>query len=874
MDMKKKTKWIIIACAALLILLTGAIIITLALSDTYLKKVPYDGIEPTVYGGTQIVSENGLFYLATDGIRSDAGYSYLKSVNDFYTGSTSADPSSRPLFHYYLAKKPDDASYWLIDPDGSEYKISGENLSLTEVALPYLIFTHNSNGRVTALSLRSLQSDLSSHTGNTLSFRQAFFALTPQRLSEESLTYDYLFAKADGAEASDIIFSASGEKTLASDHLRTVTLKKENGVGVCYFLSESDYSLYTLKGEQISSSESMPVLSSDSSWGYQTTGEQSILFFSADRHFSISGLDYDLSTLRIYKNALSVQHLHEHGVALICPTTGEIRTYSTLVDKGSFLLATPLIPGDMIYLSFDGEELLYSSFDDMKLHASTSEDCYVFTSPLYNTKNRSTHSYFFATADKSAVELKLPLESSLSLPAEVCREDTDTPIYLITKNDRDGTPLYQIYTPFSVNTESSFYHAIDFYCHGGVLWALGTSYTKEAYDVLDPVNNVITVSVAAKTTDLSRLSFEYCDSDILMTDAYDPKSGIPVQIIKLNRYEDKLSGIAATRYFAIYRTTHASSKSFQNASLQVKELGQNLLLDQPYRFFEEENVLAIYNASGTLVYRFDDTGHLTEAASTPYYVRDVLTDGADASRCYLEICPLSEYNSSLGISTHYGIADANGALLLSPVYDGISYAENNRFIVSLRGGEGVLEIRKGKVSTLLDFSHATILPLADNGYLARMHDGSYTLYEGDKRIKRNILWASSIDVISTDEDGYQVYAEAILINVKGTLYLHNPQAFEALRFDAPTVPTSHSSDLTDRRAKLISYYDEEGTLVASDLLLPTIADRKNFEENHIGEWYTSPDAQEQTAPVTASAILSSSEHFFRLYPKAEADKVQ
>ncbi len=882
--MKKKTKWILIACASLLVLLTAAIIVTLILNDSYLEKLPYDGVHETVYNNVQIVNDDGQFYLVVSGVRSPNGYSYLKSVNDYYTGTTQKDLATRQLYNYYLAKKSGDANYWLVNSDGSEYRITGENFSLSEVALPYLIFTHNTSARKAAISLRSLQSDLSAHSGNSLALSHTFTELSPYKSDARKEIYDYLFAEDHTAEKKHSVFSSSGARLIQADALAPLLIEKENNDASCYFLDEKNHVLYSAKGELLSQGDSAPFMSPDGTWGYQystspasmsASTDQSVCFFSAEHTFSITNWDYDLSTLRVFGDCLLVDHLHEDAVSVICPLTGEIRPYATAVEKDGFILATPLIGSDWIYIGLGGAELLHSAYDDMKLHAVSTEDCLVFSSPLYNAQTREHHSYFFTTDGKAAVELKLPLEASLSLPDRLCTEETDTPIFLLTQNDQDGTPLHQIYTPFSVNTESAAYHAIDFYCHGGILWALGTSYTKECYDILDPVNNVLTISVAAKTTDLARLSFEHCDTSILLSNAYDQQSGIPLQIIKLNRYEDKVSGIAATRYFAIYRTAVSSSKSFQSATLQVKELGQNLLLDEPYRFFEEENVLAIYSTSGSRIYRFDDTNHLIESASTPYYVCDILSDRADATRCYLKITSLSDRGALLQENIHYGVADSEGTLLLSPSYDDILDAEDNRFVVSLRQAYGVVEARNGKTVTLIDFEYAYIHALADGAYLsARGDDGRFNLYEGDKRIKKNILSFSTVEIANADADGYPVYAEAVLLNINGTLYFHNPKTFEAPRCHSVELPDSHSSALTDRRAKLVSYYDESGALTASDLLLPTMTDQKNFLENHVGEWYTSPKEEEQIAPVTVEDILSSPDYFFRLYPKVSADELE
>ncbi len=876
--MKKRTKWIILAASVLTVLLVIiGIILFAVLRDPYLDKLPYDDMNETMYRNTAIVAEDGLWYLEIGGERSKNGYTYLKSVNDFYQSEQTEDLASRYLFEYYLAKTSDQGNYLLLDGVGREYRLSGDNFSLTEVALPYLIFTNNTNSRMAALSLFSLQSELSSHSENELALTQTFPSLSAHKFDSDSELYDYLLVRTDSEEKTESVYSSSGARLLSGTHIRSLVFENKNEEPVYYFLDEGTFSLYTAKGIQLSDQATEPILSEDESWGYQVfeksaaggTKEKILLVFTAEHSFTLSDTEYDPDTLQIWKNCFWLRKLHADTYTVVCPETKTITDYDTLRAEEGLLVATLANEPNKIYLDSSGKELLRSPYDDMQQHELSGDRCTVLTSIRCNAEGNKTISYFFTSPDREAVRLDLPLHSSISKAPDPSSSKKKAPIYLISETDQDGTPLVRIYSPFSVNTQSNAYHTLDFYCHGGILWAMGTSYTGETYDILDPVNNRVSLSIAAKSGDLARLTFEYCDVNALLSSPTKEDSSVPVLLLKLARYDEKHTQAVAARYFALYRTAAAESKNFQNTTLQVKELGQNLLLSQPYRFFGPENCLAIYSLSGTRIFRLDESCSLVEHASIPYHVTDLLADRSDPSLYHFVITAITDGSVDLSQSARVGLADSGGNLLLSPYYETIEDVDQNRFTVTLRNAQGVVEYREGKIKTLIDFRYVSIIPLGDGGYAALRRDGTCDLYEGGNKLGKGDLQSiASIVHARPDDDGYLVYSTSVLLNLNGRLYLHAAEQSHAPICRSVTLPDSYSFELTDRRAKLISYYDTSGKLTETDLLLPTVTDEKAFTENHTDTWFSSALPQKQTEPVSVEDVLASEDHFFHLYPAA------
>lgn len=885
--MKKRTKLIIlIASATALLCLVTALILFAVFKDSYLEELPYDNVGETAYENVAIVAEDGLWYLEQQGVRSEKGYSFLKSVNDFYTSEDTADLATRHLYPYYLARTADYGNYLLVDPAGAEYRITGDNFSLSEVCLPYLIFTNNTNSRMAAISLQSLASDLSARSDNEIAFSITFPTLEPRKFEEDSETYDYLFTKSNSEDKGHTVYSAAGAKLVVGSEITTRILENEAGEPVYYFVDEATYALYTAKGERLSLGGDAPVLAENGQWGYQlchansapgTTEERFLLVFSADHSMTFSDTEYNLDDLHVREGCLWFGRLHDDNVTVASPLNKSAVAYHSLSEENGMLSVTLPNTADRIYLDDFGRELCRSPYTDMQRHELSDGDCTVLTSARCNAESAKTVSFFFTAPNRQAVRLDLPTHSSLSPAPRLWSEEEELmPLYLISETDTDGTPLTRLYAPFAVNPQSDAYHTLDFYSHGGILWALGTSYTREKYDLIDPVNNRISLSIDAKSGNLARLTFEYCDTDALLADATDEESGVPVIILKLARYDENQLRAVAARYFALYRTAPFESDTFQNTTLQARELGQNLLLSHPYRFFGEKNCLAVYSLTGTRVFRLDEAYSLDEYATLPYHVTDVLSDVSDPLRYFLKFIPFTDGSDLLMESDCFGLADLKGNLLLSPYYEDITFADGDYFGVTLKKAEGVVTLKKGEVKTVIDFRYASVTPLGDGGFAALRRDGVCELYRGDDKIGKGELQSiGTVRHTKTDADGYPIYSDWILLNLDGTLYRHELQGAYPPLCHRVSAPTSLSNALTDRRAKLVSYYDENGKLSKTDLLLPTVSDGKDFGEAHaLATWYAYATAQKQTAPVSAEEILASEEYFFHLYPPATVEEAK
>ena len=173
--MSSKKKIIIVAAiAAAVVLVALGIILAVVLGNRYLDKMKdFDPVESYIYNGYEIVSEDGLYYLTKDGKKvSKTGYIMLESVNSrhYENSANMLDGSYEGVqfYDYFIARKQDAETYFLLDGEGKELTIVGEDLEFCESVLPFIIFEDNVTGDYGAISLEALDSDISFVTGGEI----------------------------------------------------------------------------------------------------------------------------------------------------------------------------------------------------------------------------------------------------------------------------------------------------------------------------------------------------------------------------------------------------------------------------------------------------------------------------------------------------------------------------------------------------------------------------------------------------------------------------------------------------------------------------------------------------------------------------------
>ena len=249
---QKKMLIIIAAVAAAVVLATVGIILGVALSNNYLdsmKKYDYSSNDYNFYNGIEIVAEDGLFYLTKDGKKiSETGYSYLSSVNeaiDLDLAINRYDIDDYEIYDYYVARRPDAKNYFLVKGDGTEIAIEGDSLALDRINLPYVAFKDYSTGRLGAVSLKNLDSDMSSNAGSEIAL-DMFDALEFCTFNPEHVQCDYVIAYLNNPGDNSLAytyFDAKGLKLFdsAQGAVTPICLSDGDKITSYYFYVPADY---------------------------------------------------------------------------------------------------------------------------------------------------------------------------------------------------------------------------------------------------------------------------------------------------------------------------------------------------------------------------------------------------------------------------------------------------------------------------------------------------------------------------------------------------------------------------------------------------------------------------------------------------------
>lgn len=864
--MTKKIKILLAIGAGILVLILLAITLTLVFHRSYLQKTDYDHMADVTYNDLQIVGRGGLFYLSRNGKAISDGYVSLQSVNDAYASERTDWQSAEDLtlYDFFVARRAGESEYYLLSAEGDAYRITGDNYSLEEIRLPYLIFVNNTTGRHAALSLDRLDSDLSYCAGSELTLHP-FTSVVAVRSDPNRLLYSHLETYDAVSEQPYSIFSKNGSCLFSTKQLTKSHYTWNDTYRAVYYRDLTASTVYasdgTLLGENVS-----VVSESDGSWCLARvtdpkSGGAALLILSSRKSTLLSEADYDLSSPTVLSGSLLLPMANGEGMAVIAARDGTVTACADAqVTAEGIVRATVSDSHDLLIFSETGALLLKTPYDDMvALPALSDPDCIVLESARYNDEQGSRHLYF---AHEGSVAVSIGLSQGVDISPLFTHEGL--PIsgsFLLTETDERGNTVYRMLTPFTNRTFSDTYDRLDIYSHAGMLWARGTSYRRLTYSFLDPISGQTAATVTCTAEEMALGIWELDSSDSLLSDPYDGDSAVPLLMLRL-AYEGNNTGTAGSvRYFALYRSATASSRTYQSGTLRITELGKGLLRTQPFRFFSENNILVSFDADSSRVYRLTDSAMLSEVASIPYHVTQILRDRSDPSIVYFVV------RSDTGKE---GLYDANGSPVLAPYYDDIRSADRGHFTLSLRGAWGVVEYTAGTVRPILDYLYADILPLPDHAYLATNGNRETYLFEGKDCLSEDAVQSYRIlRSYHINEDSELCYRESVLISMNGYLSVHQCE-FElrptATDFERAEV---QNPNIENERALAIYYY-HEGKQIHKAVLLPTAADRNAFalpESPNGSGWYWKEGAGEDDVPVTKEDILALSAHTLTLHTK-------
>ncbi len=760
-----KKRYIILPAACVVVLALVIVFSVIIANGRYLKKLPYDHVDRAVYNGVEIVGENGLFYLVKDGKKLTEGYSSLKSVNDLYEniGMHEDKKTDIVLFEYYLARRADSESLFLVSASGEEYTIDGEtySLDLQNTKLPYLVFTNNQNGMRSAISLHRLDSDISYQSGKLLTLR-TFKSLTPHTVGKDDILCSYLETSDNSEQEQRSFFGQDGIKITGGEHIQVMNLEDSmSDTRKVFFYNEDDGYIMSVGRELVASNVTELRRGEAGDWKYAVCKEPEteascIVSFSPHKIITFSQKEYDITTAWDFGNCLVMRSAATDDQNIVNIFSGLSSQYDSVVSN-SVLMTAQGKDGSYIYIDRNGAAVTQSKYGDMIPNVELSaRDCYVLTSATAGPSR-----YYFARVGAEIYELELDVSTALS-----SLDINDTVAYKLTHTQTGATPEENTYThallaPFSTVKLSKYYNVFDVKSFGDTSYIWANDGTEAVYDLLDPLTAKPLLSLKTTSGGVGSYELATVGEITLLEDADDDKTAVNIAIVSLyGIHSDKQK--SSIRYLALYRPELKNNESRSVSALQINELGYGLNADKPYE--KIDNYLVTYTSVGSEIYSLDAAGLSEEGIHIPYHVTGIRTDEESDEKFFLVRTQAEKY----------GLYNTAGEQILAPYYADISHVENGYYIVSLRGAYGVIHSSgAGGIKNVIDFKYISVIALGDGGYAATAGDGTTTVYFGKRTVVSGAVQSCKyIMCYTVNEDGVLKCDKLPLISMKGNLYTH------------------------------------------------------------------------------------------------------
>ena len=888
---------IIVAIAVAVALAATGITLAIVLNSDYLDSLKkYDVASDMSFNGVEILERDGLYYLTRDGKKlSETGYSFLESVNEQYfddrsDAATLSTYEDLELFDWYVARKPDAETYFLVSSEGEEIVIAGETLEYDGANMPYVIFNDTVTNKRGVISLKAFDSGLSQVSDNEIAVNM-YSEITYARVNDGYAMADYIVVsdKGDGsADGKYIYLDTNGKKLFeAIDGVATEynVYDKENDKYIRYFATKLG-EVYNLKGELVASDAKYTELSENQEYlavscypeDEALTEEQNaenayFTVISAKTTFKITAKEYNLEGTRLWGNLLylgiknaDVNAKQEYklfnlitgsnvicrygatyvGNGLVRINANEEGTLFDYVDAetGATLMQTKY--SDMSY--YDGTNALWSATEFTELNAG-----------LEDATKANTYLHFVATG-KTTANLTIAWNESIN----VIVSEKEALSYVITSTNtveaEDPTLSYNfskksIYVPFGVGKVGAYdkYQYLDVFADGiGVI--LATDFDSGKFDFIDAASGKIIKTVAAAGADMAKTTFDYEETYAIRQNNFDEESAVEFAIIKIMKNNDS-NELTNTEWFVLSRNVvmKDDSKRATNA-LSATDIGSNIISVR----VEENHLVVNTTHRASTLYGISEAYALEEIVSLDYKIADVAYYGYDTSEFYIVVYDEHE---------NYGLYKADATQILAPVYDEINVCDEEYVIVEDKGGYGAIKIntKNYKTKQIIDCIYNYVYYFGDGGFLVVEYDSFYLFDEGKKvKSDRLVSPGEMYDYYIDEESGKLMCAWNSLVNYGGKWYIHRGEAEEIVTDvywnyedfqgdDYHSYGGSYnikSGDITIDQAgvKAINFRDIDGKLIETKILYPTA--KANVEFIMTEAWYTSPVKKLQKVAIT------------------------
>ncbi len=888
----KKKIIVIAAIAAAVVLLAAIIIIAVVLNNKYLDKMKdYDPVGSTVFNGYEIVNEDGLYYLTKEGKKvSKTGYTMLESVNErYYQGQYNrldGTYENVKFYDYFVARKQDAETYFLIDGEGKELAIEDEGYTSVGYYLPFVAFLNDATGDYGVISLEALESDISSSNGSSISMN-SYDTVYAEAVNKKAATNFYirLYDETPGANApkyyyvntqGSIMFATTDNSIPSSYKLGDDEDKytAKDWIFLC-----SDGKLYNGLGQSLNTDIRSISERGDSIVAYKAPenpdGNPEIyneyVVYSKNASFSISSETYDLSSVTYYNNLAVVKLGGEETYAVYDMNTGS-KTECTAVQIGMNDEVLVLgVDTSYVYIDTDTGSTL-CTLDTLVT------DWYNGMSGvigIYKADTETTELHFVASG-KNEVTMTLAADESV---AQIFEDNKGNASYMLTKVtnvndpanlDPAAAPIYTItkkavYTPFVGKTP--YYDDMRYFkvFSEGAGIVLAVDYDALKYEFIDLFTGKSIKTVAFSDSENMALTSVVYNSRETLFNNYD--DGIELAVFKTVT-GDANNDTVKTEYYAFSRRqamqgtdSQRQIKEYAISPLFVTELGRDI--NDGIESGVSKYMIVQHNAWSADIYELQSDYTLEKVSNIPYMVSTV-PFGNDLEDVYFRA-----YN---GFTEEYALYNLVGEMILG-FHSSISVADEEYIIASRQGMYGAYkyDAEKNRVKQILDFEFATVEYAGDGGFITcdavdrqyGVNVGDRYLYDGKKTANSDPISNMFIQVnYSVDEEsGDLMYAIYDYYNFGGELYVHRGEAERMVdrTVIGDTDYSYSSSSYNSFKPTVIVYRDTDGTVISSATVYPTAKSLYEFKLDDTSVWYSvSTEAlQKQQAPVTGAALTTA-----------------
>ena len=923
--MKKKVL-IIAAIVAAVVLVAVGIIVAVVLNNAYLDRMKGDNFSNSqTYNGVEIVEKDGLFYITKDGKKlSKTGYTFVSDANSYYDdfepdALAYNEAGDFELYEYFIVKKPEVSNYFLVNGEGDEIAIKGDNLMFLSAQLPYVAFMDILTEEWAILSLKNLDSDLSDNAGEEIALNYYDY-VDFGKLNDGGVQNDYAVT-VDNDVATDSpaysYFNAEGYAMFVSplDSADDYTVYTTEGDFADLYFRTNDAKLYSFKNGLVATDvmEDVDMIGNtvlvalsvpdDSDKSAEELDEmRAYWIISANSAFKLSNSEYAIDAANVSGNLLWVPMKSEgtvtDDVMLFSMLSGKSsKCTSGVVNQGNYVVVPNDDNSEYTYLDNEtGDELLRSKYSDFHWYAdgvfaSASE----YAEKIGSLSGDLPVAYLhFVAPGKSETALTLNFGEVLS---KVTVND-DLSVYKITSTDSKTSTDYSIvksalYIPFASAAKTAAYDSIqiaDVFSNGADI-AIATDFAGGKYDIIDITTGNVIRKIEAAGADMAKTVISHVATYTLVADEYNRESAVEVAAFAIQKLDDN-GDVESSDLIAISRNTAQTEGDFITAPATVMALGSNAIEfaivtsdwehygNAQYELVSATKYFIVNKTNKTAdVYKLNDAMALEEVTTIPYLVAEIVSYGDSLDDVYfMTFNDLSfALNPSMGRPS-VGLCDVNGNEILAPVYANVRVCEGGEYVI-VSNDNGVCAMYKykaksGKVKMVLDYIFDDIDDAGDGAVVACIGADWY-LYEGNDMVKSDRITGEpdgNYNISIDEETGKVMINRYVTYYIDGKLYIHRSEAKE-VTCESYYAGYSGIADISESGVKVVNFRDASGSIIETKIVYPTGKSIFEFAMADTGVWYSTgvEELQDASTAVTKEMILASNDSIINVYKGHSSD---